>query len=304
MNNPVATQNNSYIDITDLSDFLRNNGRRWVNLDGHYMQVIEEVSFLCVNDNFIRDIIDTRKRLLKSHPGLNIPTDNTRQAESILGYVYEHSYKLYKNLIAKLIDKYKLLPSLYWKDKFYFLASEIETRLGSTIFPGEKLSKSEARNEAIESIIEDMDLELLDSLILRNKPFDMHDGLPFWANPGLTRKTIGRGDISMNLKKTGRPRLEIGFPPYATLPDMQAILKDNYKMIQEYREANLPVLSKRDHRKDNLPKMIDAYMLHTQGKSLKSIANILDKRYGDYNLYEGVSQMISRIKSESKRFNH
>jgi hypothetical protein len=299
----VLTKN--YIDLSDLANFLRSDWRKQFNLDGHHMQLVEEVVFLCANDDFIRDVENIRKQILKKYPKLNIPTSNHRQAERILGFIYEHLYKPYKKSIEKLIEKYKLLPHLYWRDKFFMLDSKIEDEItDAKDYYDEKITKKEARFRAIKKITDDIDLELLDSIIIRNKPFDRYDGYPFWINPYLTRKTNELTGITINLEKEGIPYLEIGFPPYATLPEMQKLLKNNYNKIQEYRERYLSVPAKRDHRKDNLPKMIDAYLLDTQGKKKATIANILDEKYGSSITFEGVTQLVKRMKTEANRFSH
>lgn len=295
------SQNPKYIDIAEISDFLRSNESKQFNLDGSQMQLIEEVAFLCVNVNFIEDVNKIRNQLLKKNAKLNIPATHYRQAESILGYVYYNYYSQYKKFIEDLIYKYKLLPSIYWKDKLLFLDNDIEDEVREAKEDGIKITKKEAYNIALEKKVEDIELELLDSIIISNKPFSKHDGYPFWANPYFTRKIAS--DITIKLKKDGVARLEIGFQPYATLPEMKKVLKDNYKKIQEYRELHLPITQRRDHRKDNLPKMIDAYMLNLRGDKITSIANFLDEKYGGDISFEGVNQLISRIKLESRRFN-
>ena len=89
---------------------------------------------------------------------------------------------------------------------------------------------------------------------------------------------------------------------YATLSEMQKLLKDKYKEIQRYRNKHLPVSIKRDHRKDVLPKMIDAYVLEAQGKNSVLIAKFLDEKYKDENTFENVYMLVKRIKEEAKRF--
>lgn len=291
------------IDLTDLSYFLRNDVSKDFNITNHYMQMIEEVVFLCTNRDFISDIIDVRKKILKKYPRMEIPTLNTRKAEVFLGHIYEFWYEPYKKLIQILLDKYKLLPNVYWQDKLLFLDSKIDDELDDARENDEKISKKEARLLALEDALENTELYLLDSIILRNKPFDKRDIFPFWANPYFTRKTNELGGIKINIKKDLFSHLEISFPPYTTLQEMQQLLKDNYKKIQEYREKQLPLPSKRDHRKDNLPKMIDAYMLYINGEDKSIIANFLDARYGGSITFEGVTQLITRIQLEGERFN-
>jgi hypothetical protein len=259
----------NYIDIADLSDFLRSDWAENLNLDGNYMQIIEEVVFLCINDDFIKDIGIIRKKILKKYPKFNIPTSIPHQASEIVCFVYENFYKDYKDSIKGIIEKYKLLSPMYHQEEF----------------------------------MEDTSLQILDSIIFLNKPFDNSDAFPFWANPYFTKKTDELGGITIKITKDPIPYLEIGFPPYANIQEMQKIIKKNYDKIQEYRNKNLPLLKQRDHRKDNLPKMIDAYMLSIQGKSKEKIAIELDKKYENEISFEGVNQLIKRIKSEAKRFN-
>jgi len=294
----------NYIDLSDLSEFLRSDCNKSLKLDNIHCQVIEEITFLCANDDFIKNVISIRKQILKKYPKLDIPTSNLYRAKRILGFIYKHFYKSYKKSITILIKKYKLLPHLYWSDKFFMLDSEIENQLEHARDYYDKITKKEARMLAIEEITDDIELELLDSIIIQNKPHNKLSGFPFWANPYFTRKTSELGGLTMKVNKDAISYLEIGFPPYATLPEMQKLLKKHYKEIQIYREAHLPVSVRRDHRKDNLPKMIDAYLLDAQGNGKVTIANILDEKYGGNITLEGVTQLIKRIKAETNRFNH
>jgi hypothetical protein len=277
-----------YIDITDLSNFLRSDWMKRFNLDGDYMQLIEEVVFLCVNESFINDIQSIRQMILKKYPKLNIPASNQYQAEAIVDFIYKNLHEDYKKSAKKIVEKYKLLPELYWEDMFFVFDGKI---------------KEEIRKENAFNATNNMNLKLLDSIVVRNKPFDENDAFPFWANPYFTRKTDELGGITINLKNNGLPFLQIGFPPYATIQEMQKLIKENYQQIQEYREKHLPLPIQRDHRKDNLPKMIDAYMLNVKGERKAVIANFLDKRYGGNISFEAINQLVNRIKTESNRFN-
>lgn len=297
-----APQPESCIDITDLSDFLRSDWCKQFNFDGHRMQLVEEVTFLCASQDFIKDIEAIRKRLLKKYPKLNLPVSNRREAERILRAIYFGFYEPYKKSIKALIQKYKLLSHIYWQDKFFLLDDRTEDEIEDAKDNDEEITKGEARFRAMEELLEDFDLVLLDNIIIRNKPFSKDNVFLSWANPYFTRKISELSSITININKEGMNELEISFPPYATLPEMQALLKKNYKKIQEYREAHLPLTSKRDHRKDNLPKMIDAYMLDIQGKSKAEIANVLDERYGGNTSFEAISQLVSRMKTEASRF--
>jgi hypothetical protein len=302
MNNITTKQPQNYIDISDLSKFLVNDWSKQFNLDSHKMQIIEEVVFLCANDEFIKDIQKIRAKLRKRHPKLDLPTSEYRKVENILGFLYEYSYKEYKNSIEGLIKKYKLIPTIYWRDKLFMLDSIINDEIKDARDDKEKITKKEAFSRVLERLSDHLDPELLDYIIILNKPFDIHEGFPFWVNPYITREQLT--DITINLKRQGLPYLEIGFPPYANLKEMQTILKANYKKIQEYREANLPLPVKRDHRKDNLPKMIDAYMRTVLGDKETTVAIFLDKRYGGSISFEGVKQLVSRMKKEADRFNY
>lgn len=302
MDNITSKQSPNYIDISDLSAFLVSNWSKQFNLDSHKMQIIEEVAFLCANDKFIEDIKKIRTKLLKKHPKLDLPTLSYHKAERILGFLYEHSYKTYRGLVEDLIEKYKLIPTIYWRDKLFLLDSKIDEEIRDARDDNEKITKKEAFSRVIKRLSDHLDPELLDYIIILNKPFDTHEGYPFWVNPYITREQLT--DITINLKRHGLPYLEIGFPPYANLKEMQTILKTNYQRIQEYRQSNLPLPAKRDHRKDNLPKMIDAYMLTVKGNTQTTIANHLDKQFGGEISFEGVKQLVSRIKTEANRFNY
>jgi hypothetical protein len=302
VNKTYSVKHRKHIDLTGLSGFLRSEWRDQFHLDGHHMQIIEEVVFLCANVEFIRDIENIRRLILKKCPEVVIPTTNYYMAKGLLVTICRQLYGPYRKSIQSIIEKYKLLPPLYWQDQFRQLDSNIKDEMRGSNFYGKQISKKEARLLAIEEIAEDIELTLLDSIVLRNEPFDTKESYPFWVNPLFTRKTDHLGGITIKLNKVGIPHLEIGFPPYATLSDMQAILKQNYKKIQEHREAHLPVSKKRDHRKDNLPKMIDAYLMHISGEGKPTIANFLDKRYGGSISYEGVMQLLNRMNAEASRF--
>jgi len=299
MSNPIK----NYIDLTDLADFLIDKKHNLFALDNHSMQVIEEVAFLCANENFISDINNIRKQLIKKSPKLSIPRGTSYKSEQVLRFIYIHQYKLYKKSVENIIEKYKLLPELYWQDKFFMLDSSIDSKISNKKSFGEKINKKEIRLNVTEEALDDINLDLIDNIIILNKPFDKYDGYPLWANPYFTRKANKIGNTTIKIKKEGIPSLEIGFPAYATLPEMQAILKQSYKKIQEYRASKLPVPAKRDHRKDNLPKMIDAYMLNAKGEDKTTIAVFLDDKYDDNLSFEAVAQLIIRMKKETNRFN-
>lgn len=283
-----------YIDLTDVVALLNRQ-----TFDKYQLQIIEEVVFLCVNESFIQDIENIRKWMLGKYPKMPIPTKNLWRAEGILGFIYRKHYKKYKNLIAELIEKYKLISNLYWQDKFAHLDMKIKDEMED-----EKISQKEARSRAIEEISDNIDLELLDSIIIRNKPFDTSDGFPFWCNPYFTRKLLnGIKPITMNIKKDWITQMEIGFPAYATLPEMQKLLKDNYKEIQIYRQKHLPLKAIKDSRKSSLAKMIDAYLFYLEGKNNARIAVELDKKYGGDLTLDAVNVLIKRLKQESFRFN-
>jgi len=294
----------AHINLVDLSVFLRSNRIKEFKLDTHHFEIIEEVVFLCANTNFVNDINKIRKKILKKYPRLPLPVSNYIEAEYVLKFIYTHFYSQYKNLVEEILKKYKRLPNMYWQDKFLFLESKVDDIIKKGKFCGNKVGKKEALFLAMEEMTDNINLELIDSLIIRNAPFQAGDGFPFWVNPFLTRKTAELGGITVNLRKGPINLIEIGFPPYATLTEMKELLTDQYEKIQEYRNKTLFLPIKRDHRKDNLPKMIDAHTLNLQGKSDEEIAIILDAKYGGDITFEAVRQLIKRMGLEADKFSH
>lgn len=107
--------NKNYIDLSDLSEFLINKDKALLTIGNYEMQIIEEVAFLCINKDFIKDVLKIRNSLFKKIPNIEIPSRNLYSAESLLKKVYYNNYSNYKKSILELIDKYKLLQNLYWR---------------------------------------------------------------------------------------------------------------------------------------------------------------------------------------------
>lgn len=290
-----------YIDLFDLSSFLKSKSVEDYKFDGHHYQIIEEVVFLSANKNFISDILSARLKIQKRFPDLILPTDNIYKAKQILRLLYISFYEEYKTIISDLISEYKLLPDLYWRDKIFSLNRETEKLLDDHEFSGDKITKDEANSIALDSLLEDVDLDLLDNIIICNKPFNKADGFPFWINPFLTRKTNELMGLRMEVLQNPIPYLNIGFPIYASLIEMQKMLKENYQAIQDFRVNNIQWKDKRDHRKDNLPKMIDAYLLDKVGKDKLQISIELEKEYGTEISFEAVGQLIKRFQDEANK---
>jgi hypothetical protein len=290
-------KNENRIDLSGLI-WLSGHG----SFNNHQMQILEEVAFLCINRNFVERVNKARVALKNKFVKVEFPIENTWRAERFLEVIYRYYYKQYKSFIEGMLKDFKLLPSLYWRDKLEFLEMDIEDYLREERWFGGrdmKISKREAREEMLDKALEDSFLELLDSIIIRNAPLKKGE-LPLWCNQHLTRGM--KGIFPVELKKDGVPGVQITFPIYATLSEMQKLLKENYNKIQKIRSAATPLLAKRDHRKDNLAKMLLAHELFQQGKSLAKISVELDKIFGGYISFEGVRVLVQRAEKEASRF--
>lgn len=289
----------NYIDIGDLSDLLAN--KRW-HFDKHQMQIFEEIVYLCINDSFIKDVQKIRSYFIKKYSNIAIPTNNTYKAEAVVRFLYIKHHKKYKKLVEELIKKYKLIPWLYWEDKLRFINMYIEDELKERDHFDRKISKSEARFNAIEEKLEDYPLNLMDNIILRNSPFQRDDAFPFWNNPYFTRKPMAGLSMPMSIVRKHQAIINIGFPAYSSLSEMIELLKKNFKKIQEYRATELPVPAKKDYRKSELKKSIYAYMMYIKGEKIERIAIELDKKYGGEHTFESIIKIVERMKKDSERF--
>jgi hypothetical protein len=285
------------IDLSDLVDFL-NSDLDLFELDSHHMQIIEEVVYLCINPDFLFDVHVARSEILRRFPKMNIPSTNTDQTKNILNLLAQKFNEEYKKKIRAIVKKYKLLPSLYWKDHFGFTPLRVKELMsrGKDKKTAQFYAYEESENTLLPSI--------LDSVIIQNTVFDKREVWPHWLNPYFTRKLIDKNYLNIEIEKDNPETvLKILFPPYSTLSEMKQMLSDNYKKIQKMREKELPVLAKRDHRKDALPKMIDAYTMERQGLDIAKISYAIDKKYGGDSTFEGIDKLITRLKEESSRFN-
>lgn len=289
----------TYIDLTDLVSLLGN--KKW-KFDNNQMQIFEEIVFLCINDNFIKDVQKIRAYFIKKHPNIAIPARDTFQAEAVVRYLYMKHHKKYRQFIDELIKKYKLIAPLYWQDKLQFIESAIEDEIRDNSYHFTKMSKGEARFNVIEEKLEDYPLNLMDNIILRNSPFQLDDAYPFWNNPYFTRKLSEGIGLSVSIEDKYGTKLNIGFPPYASLSEMINLLKKNYKKIQEERAEFLAVPAKKDYRKSELKKSIDAYMMYVKGEKIERIAVELDRLYGGEHTFESINKMVERMKKEAERF--
>jgi hypothetical protein len=304
VDNTSKSASKDFIDLTDLSDYLNDGilGKK-DKLDKKYNQIIEEVVFLCGNRNFIRDIVNLRQMIMNEMPGITLPVEDHLYASHIRQAVYCGFFKVYKKAVKQIIKRYKILPQIYWKNVLKNLKSDVQIELikdGGIPSDG---SKAYFNTKVVTKTLLHCPLELLDLIIFTNKPFCSKNMFsPYWADPKITR---GEPILPMFINpdvNDDDSYLYIGFPPYATSEEMQGLIKKQYDIIQKYREKHLPLLPKRDHRKDNLPKMIDAYMLSMAGKSRVQICRALEEKYGPDLTFEAVDLLIRRFKDETKRF--
>lgn len=281
-----------YIDVGDLADYIRKE-----KSDNDQLQIFEEVFFLCCNSQFVEDINKIRTMIESEIPDIKLPTYTEYNNSSILNLIYKKIYPTYKEAIRILIKKYKLISSIYWLDYYEWIENRIKMEMSI-----EKISRVEAIKKIIEEKLNLKKLNLLDSIIIRNKLFDSRDEDLSWCNTYITRKSL-KNIMYINIKSNSfETNIWIGFPPYATLSEMQKLLKDNYEFIQEYRESKLPILKKRDHRKDNLAKIMDIYYLNSIGLNKTKLAVKLDEKYNQDTTLESINIMLKRIKKESERF--
>jgi hypothetical protein len=290
---------NYHISISPLADIIRNEK---IKFDDFQMQIFEEVFYLCVNDNFIKDVWNIRKEITKKHPNKKIPTTDTEEAEEIVRLLYLKNYRFYKEKMESLLKKYKLIHPLYWDNKLKWIeVEEIELAIIFKKKPRINLSN----NKEAQKKLECYPSNLLDNIVFRNSPFQKDDGLPFWNNSYFTRKTMPTVGNSYHINYDGyAPKLTVSFPVYASLTEMKKILADNYGEIKKYRAEKLPLSDKKDYRKNELSKSIDAYSMSVLGKNFSQIAYELDKKYAgmEHNI-DSVRKLIKRLKKESERFN-
>lgn len=301
MEEKISTK--AYIDLSGVSDFLKDNTSPSENA---VRQILEEVVFLCINENFLKDVQSIRKIISIAYPNITLPISSAPIVEDFVRLLYTKFYVIYTSLMEDLIKKYKLIPSIYWRNKLELIDSCIWCRIykskdGHETHPPMKYMEDRAIR--INRALKNLPLGLMDNIILRNSPIPKDDNFPLWANPYFTRSRYEGFPLSMRIDENPhQTMLNIGFPAYASLSEMITILRDNFNEIQKFRSEQLPIPNRKDARKNEIGKSIDAYTMSMDGLGLTKIANKLDIKYGGDYTFEGVQKLIKRMKDESKRF--
>jgi hypothetical protein len=286
------------IDLRSLLDFLNSGFTELLGLDSHDMQIIEEVVFLCLNPDFILDVNILRGEIIKKFPNLNIPASNYDQARSIVVSLGFNHYEFYRSKIYEIISRYNLIPALYWNDRFKFYRFDVPDFMSE-----DGMTREQAELEAQRKLDHTYQMQILDFIFILNTVFDESEGTPSWINSNYTRKAILDNQLSLDVEHSyHETTLNVSFPPYANLTEMQQLLAKNYKRIQEYRSKHLPLSPKKDRRKTALPKMLDAYLMNRAGYGVMGISLALDSKYGTESTFEGVTKLIERMHQEVTRF--
>ena len=88
------------IELSDFADFL-NCDLESIGIDEHYMQLAEEVVYLCINQDFIFDVNVIRNEIIRRFPRLQIPSLYPEQTKSILNVLAQKYHQEYKKNINK-----------------------------------------------------------------------------------------------------------------------------------------------------------------------------------------------------------
>ncbi len=265
--------------------------------DDHDMQIIEELVYLCINEDFVFDVNLIRSTIQRWYPKFLIPTDSMDSTKIVRNFIAQNHSDAYRKRIEKLIKKYKLIPSLYWHDHFRFTPFKVKEYISER-----GMSKERAQFMAYEDAEFTFLPPILDNIIIQNTVYDEREGPPYWLNSNFTRKQHS-GKLSIEIEKdSAETVLKVSFPPYCNLKEMQRLLQTNYKEIQKEREKELPVPARKDSRKQALPKALDAYIMQRKGMKLSEIAVRLDEKYSDDLTFEAINKLIKRLVQESSRF--
>jgi len=283
----------NYIDLNDFAEFIKINSDKFGNSE---KAKLEEVFYLCINKEFNNEIKIIREKITSWFPELEIPASSLMEAISVLGMIRQSNYyPQYKIEVLRIIDNFKLIPIMYWKDY------KIDTFESFTQYQ-EEITETAINKELYEMV---NSIYLLDSIILLNKPISLEESRDFdWWLPFVGYKEDEEQHIIEMVEEDGFVDLVIHFPPHLNLKEMQELLKKNYEEINRVRSEKLAFIPRKDSRKEDLLKIVKAYDLHQKGKNEDFICIELERyltkqKKGDGLLANAVKQTIVRATMES-----